>query len=234
MARLDDPDCDIGLWRVAWDGDEVVGSVLNAIYRLENERLGVSRGWLDHVSVRRRWRGLGVAKALCAASFRALAGARDRGGVARASTRRTRPARSSCTRASGSRSPSAGWRTRGRWTVRRPRAGSRTSSRCRAPQVRDSTRRVDDSVHAMVDPASLLALAAALALGALLGRAGWVGGRGVSSGASPSAAAVASATATTSSPAPASSAAATSPAASTAIGDQPSPPPRRRPCPTSP
>ncbi len=76
MARLDDPDCDIGLWRVAWDGDEVVGSVLNAIYRLDNERLGVSRGWLDHVSVRRRWRGVGVAKALCVASFRAL---RERG-----------------------------------------------------------------------------------------------------------------------------------------------------------
>jgi mycothiol synthase len=76
MARLDDPDCDIGLWRVAWDGDEVVGSALNAIYRLDNERLGVSRGWLDHVSVRRPWRGLGVAKALCAASLRAL---RERG-----------------------------------------------------------------------------------------------------------------------------------------------------------
>ena len=71
MARLDDPDCDIGLWRVAWDGDEVVGSVLNAIYRLDNERLGVSRGWLGHVSVR-QWRGRGVAKALCVASFRAL------------------------------------------------------------------------------------------------------------------------------------------------------------------
>ena len=70
------PRRDIGLWRVAWDGDEVVGSVLNTVYVAENERLGVSRGWLDHVSVRRPWRGRGVARALCAASFVAL---RERG-----------------------------------------------------------------------------------------------------------------------------------------------------------
>ena len=76
MGRLDDPDTDITLWRVAWDGDEVVGSVINSVFREENERLNVSRGWLDHVSVRRAWRGRGVARALCAASFRAL---RDRG-----------------------------------------------------------------------------------------------------------------------------------------------------------
>jgi mycothiol synthase len=76
MKRLEDPDTDITLWRVAWDGDEVAGSVINSIFPEENERLGVSRGWLDHVSVRRAWRGRGVAKALCAASFRAL---RDRG-----------------------------------------------------------------------------------------------------------------------------------------------------------
>ena len=145
MARLDDPDCDIGLWRVAWDGDEVVGSVLNAIYRLDNERLGVSRGWLDHVSVRRRWRGLGVAKALCAASFRALAGAWDRGGVAR--RRRVEPDR----RAPAVRGPRVRGRpalvraTRGRWTGRRPRAGSRTSSR--AARRRCAIRRQGGRFH---------------------------------------------------------------------------------------
>lgn len=66
------PDTDTALWCVAWDGDEVAGVVMNAIYREDNERFGVRRGWLDRVSVRRPWRGRGVAKALCAASFGVL------------------------------------------------------------------------------------------------------------------------------------------------------------------
>jgi mycothiol synthase len=72
VARFRGPDVDTRLWRVAWDGDEVAGVVMNAIFRAENEALGVQRGWLDHVSVRRPWRGRGLAKALCAASFQAL------------------------------------------------------------------------------------------------------------------------------------------------------------------
>ena len=76
IARFRGPDVDTRLWRVAWDGDEVAGAVMNAIFRGENETLGVQRGWLDHVSVRRPWRGKGLAKALCAASFQAL---RDEG-----------------------------------------------------------------------------------------------------------------------------------------------------------
>jgi mycothiol synthase len=70
------PNVDTSLWCVAWDGDEVAGSVMNAIFERENAELGVRRGWLEHVSVRRPWRGRGVAKALCAASFRVL---RERG-----------------------------------------------------------------------------------------------------------------------------------------------------------
>jgi mycothiol synthase len=76
VARFRGPDVDTRLWRVAWDGDEVAGVVMNAIFRAENEELGIQRAWLDHVSVRRPWRGKGLAKALCAASFRAL---RDEG-----------------------------------------------------------------------------------------------------------------------------------------------------------
>jgi ribosomal protein S18 acetylase RimI-like enzyme len=76
QARFNGPDTDTSLWCVAWDGDEVVGSVQNYVYAEENEALGIARGWLDHVSVRRPWRGRGVAKALCAASFRLL---RERG-----------------------------------------------------------------------------------------------------------------------------------------------------------
>src|SRR3954454_13188533 len=76
VAKFSGPDTDTSLWCVAWDGDEVVGSVQNYVFSDENAALGIARGWLDHVSVRRAWRGRGVAKALCAASFRVL---RDRG-----------------------------------------------------------------------------------------------------------------------------------------------------------
>ncbi|MEO5965465.1 MAG: GNAT family N-acetyltransferase [Candidatus Limnocylindrales bacterium] len=72
VARFSGPDVDTGLWQVAWDGDEVAGVVMNAIFAVENEALGVQRAWLEHVSVRRPWRGRGVAKALVAASFEAL------------------------------------------------------------------------------------------------------------------------------------------------------------------
>jgi mycothiol synthase len=70
------PDLDTTMWQVAWDGDEVAGSVVNGIYPAENARLGVELGWLDHVSVRRPWRGRGLAGALIARSLRVL---RDRG-----------------------------------------------------------------------------------------------------------------------------------------------------------
>lgn len=66
------PDMTPGLWCVAWDGDEVAGVVVNTIHAAENEALGIRRGWLDRVSVRRPWRGRGLAKALCAASMRVL------------------------------------------------------------------------------------------------------------------------------------------------------------------
>jgi mycothiol synthase len=49
---------------------------MTAISTEENEALGIKRGWLEHVSVRRPWRGKGLAKALCADAFRVL---RDRG-----------------------------------------------------------------------------------------------------------------------------------------------------------
>ena len=76
QARFHGPDQDPSMWCVAWDGDQVAGVVMNAIFAGENEALGIRRGWLEHVSVRRPYRGKGVAKALCAASFRVL---RERG-----------------------------------------------------------------------------------------------------------------------------------------------------------
>ena len=72
----DHPDVDTSLWQVAWDGNEVAGSVVNGIYPHENAELGLDIGWLDHVSVRRPWRRRGLASALI---VRSLAVLRDRG-----------------------------------------------------------------------------------------------------------------------------------------------------------
>jgi ribosomal protein S18 acetylase RimI-like enzyme len=60
---------DTDLWIVAWDGDQVAGVVQNWIWPEENERLGVHRGWLEHISVRRPWRRRGLARAITAASL---------------------------------------------------------------------------------------------------------------------------------------------------------------------
>ena len=76
IATFSFPDLDTSMWRVAWGGDEVAGSVMNAIFPEENARTGVKLGWLEHVSVRRAWRGRGVAKALIVSSLRLH---RDRG-----------------------------------------------------------------------------------------------------------------------------------------------------------
>ena len=76
VATFAFPDLDTSIWRVAWEGDEVVGSVQNAIFPAENERTGVRLGWLEHVSVRKPWRGRGVAKALIVSSMEVH---RDRG-----------------------------------------------------------------------------------------------------------------------------------------------------------
>lgn len=66
------PNLDTSLWRVAWDGGEVAGSVWTLVWPDENANLGLSRGWLEHISVRRRWRKRGVATALVADTLRML------------------------------------------------------------------------------------------------------------------------------------------------------------------
>lgn len=70
------PDIDTTLWQVAWDGDEVAGAVMPCIYFEDNEQLGLSRGWLEHISTRRPWRRRGLASALI---VRALRDLRERG-----------------------------------------------------------------------------------------------------------------------------------------------------------
>jgi mycothiol synthase len=66
------PDFRPELWRVAWDGDEVAGVVMNRIMSTFNEQSGERRGELAGVSVRRAWRRRGLARALVADSLRAL------------------------------------------------------------------------------------------------------------------------------------------------------------------
>jgi ribosomal protein S18 acetylase RimI-like enzyme len=58
------------LWKVAWDGDEVVGMVLNYIDYAENERFGRKRGYTEDICVRRPWRRRGIARALIALSLK--------------------------------------------------------------------------------------------------------------------------------------------------------------------
>ncbi|MDQ3493272.1 MAG: GNAT family N-acetyltransferase, partial [Chloroflexota bacterium] len=76
VARYAEPELDTSLWRVAWDGEQVAGSVMSYIWRSENEDLGIRRGWLEHIAVRRPWRRRGLARALIAS---ALVGLRDAG-----------------------------------------------------------------------------------------------------------------------------------------------------------
>lgn len=76
VSFFTDPDADTSMWLVAWDGTEVAGSVMNAVHPTENAAFGYSRGWLEHVSVRRAWRGRGLASALIGRSLVLL---RDRG-----------------------------------------------------------------------------------------------------------------------------------------------------------
>jgi mycothiol synthase len=70
------PEFDPTMFLIAWDGDQIAGGVLNAIYPAENEALGIRRGWLDSVFTRRPWRRRGLARNLILRSFRLL---RERG-----------------------------------------------------------------------------------------------------------------------------------------------------------
>jgi len=73
---VEDPELELDLWRVAWDGDEVAGVVAVGVYAEENRLLGLDRGWLDRISVRRPWRHRGIATSLILAASAAL---RERG-----------------------------------------------------------------------------------------------------------------------------------------------------------
>jgi ribosomal protein S18 acetylase RimI-like enzyme len=65
---------DPSLWKVAFDGDEIAGMVLNYIDEHGNEEYGRKRGWTESISVQRPWRGKGVARSLIAESMRMFRG----------------------------------------------------------------------------------------------------------------------------------------------------------------
>ncbi len=58
------------LWKIAWAGDQVVGVVQNMVDEEENRVYNRKRGYTENISVRRPWRGKGVASALIAESIR--------------------------------------------------------------------------------------------------------------------------------------------------------------------
>ncbi|MBN2044880.1 MAG: GNAT family N-acetyltransferase [Anaerolineales bacterium] len=70
IAWQDDPDFDPSLWVVAWDGDQVVGTVLNYINKEENQNFNRKRGYTENICTRRPWRRQGIARALLTHSIR--------------------------------------------------------------------------------------------------------------------------------------------------------------------
>ncbi len=71
-ARFERSELDTSLWVVAWDGAEIAGVVQSWVWADENERLGVQRGWLERISVRRPWRRRGLGRAITAEALRRL------------------------------------------------------------------------------------------------------------------------------------------------------------------
>ncbi len=59
-------DFDPSLHVVAWDGDEIAGASVNAIYRKDNAEFQRQHGWLESVFVRRPWRRRGLGAAVVA------------------------------------------------------------------------------------------------------------------------------------------------------------------------
>jgi len=65
-----------GLWRVAWDGDEIAGQVRSYVDNHHNEQFGRERGYTENISVRSAYRRRGLARSLLVQSLGAV---RDRG-----------------------------------------------------------------------------------------------------------------------------------------------------------
>jgi ribosomal protein S18 acetylase RimI-like enzyme len=68
LAWQDNPTFDPSLWAVAWEGDEVVGTVLNFIDKEYNKNYR-KRGYTENICTRRPWRRKGIARALLTQSI---------------------------------------------------------------------------------------------------------------------------------------------------------------------
>lgn len=69
MHWQESPDFNPGLWKVAWDGDQIAGQVLNFVNSGENEEYHRKRGYTEAISVRRPWRKRGLARSLVTQSI---------------------------------------------------------------------------------------------------------------------------------------------------------------------
>jgi ribosomal protein S18 acetylase RimI-like enzyme len=58
------------LWKIAWAGEEVAGTVLNFVNEAENTEYGRKRGYTEAISVRRPWRKMGLAHSLLVQSMK--------------------------------------------------------------------------------------------------------------------------------------------------------------------
>jgi mycothiol synthase len=57
------------LWQVAWEGDQVVSSVMNYIDHDYNQKYHRQRGWTENISTLKPWRHQGIARALIVRSM---------------------------------------------------------------------------------------------------------------------------------------------------------------------
>jgi len=62
------------LWKIAWDGDQVVAGVHNMLDEEENKTYHRKRGYTEDIFTLRPWRGKGIARALIAESIRMFRG----------------------------------------------------------------------------------------------------------------------------------------------------------------
>jgi GNAT superfamily N-acetyltransferase len=58
------------LWKVAWEGEQVAGMVLNRLDQEQNARMRRQRGYTQDIFVRRPWRRRGLARSLLVQSIR--------------------------------------------------------------------------------------------------------------------------------------------------------------------
>jgi mycothiol synthase len=65
----EDPTFNPSLWKIAWDGNQIAGMVLNFVNEAENAEYNRKRGYTEGISTRRPWRKLGLARSLLVRSI---------------------------------------------------------------------------------------------------------------------------------------------------------------------